>query len=44
VIVPELALETKIRVRQDLALDQRVQLAVAEVDLPELDCRFRVLD
>jgi exoribonuclease-2 len=42
VIVPELALETRVRVKQELTLDQRLTLAVAEVDLPELDCRFRV--
>ena len=44
VIVPELALEARIRAKQDLALDQHLRLSVAEVDLPELDCRFRVRD
>jgi exoribonuclease-2 len=43
IIVPELALETRIRVKHELALDQHLRLAVAEVDLPELECRFRVL-
>ena len=42
VMIPQLALETRIRAKQDLALDQRIGLSVAEVDLPELDCRFRV--
>ncbi len=42
VMIPELALETRIRAKQDLALDQRIRLCVAEVDLPELDCRFRI--
>jgi exoribonuclease-2 len=44
VLVPELALESRLRAKQGFALDQRVKLAVAEVDLPELDCRFRVKD
>jgi exoribonuclease-2 len=44
VMIPELALETRIRAKQDLVLDQQLQLSVAEVDLPELDCRFRVRD
>jgi exoribonuclease-2 len=44
IIVPELALETRIRAKQDLALDQRLRLSLADVDLPELDCRFRVRD
>ena len=43
VIVPELALETRIRRKPDMALDQRLRLAVAQVDLPDLDGRFRVL-
>ena len=42
IIVPELALEAKVRAKQDLVLDGRVDVAVAEVDLPELDVRFRV--
>ena len=42
VVIPSLALETKVRAKQDLALDQRVALSVVDVDLPDLDCRFRV--
>jgi exoribonuclease-2 len=44
VIVPELALEAKLRAKLDLTLDQRITLTVAEIDLPELDCRFRIKD
>jgi len=44
VIIPELALEARIRARQDLTLDQRLRLGVADVDLPELEAHFRVLD
>ncbi|MFE8035197.1 RNB domain-containing ribonuclease [Thiohalocapsa marina] len=44
VIVPELALEARVRARPELALDQRIALSVAEVDLPDLDCRLRVED
>ncbi|MGB5733381.1 MAG: RNB domain-containing ribonuclease, partial [Thiohalocapsa sp.] len=42
IMIPELALESKVRVKQDLALDQRVGTSVVEVDLPDLDGRFRV--
>lgn len=43
VMIPELALETKLRVKSDLALDQRLQLGIADIDLYDLDARFRVL-
>jgi exoribonuclease-2 len=43
VMIPELALETKLRAKADLALDQRVRLGVADIDLYDLDARFRVL-
>jgi exoribonuclease-2 len=42
-LIPELALETKLRVKQELALDQRLRLGIAEVDLYDLDARFRAL-
>ena len=44
VIVPELALETRIRLGSDLAPDQVLRLAVREVDLPAQTAYFRVLD
>ena len=44
VIIPELALEAKLRAKQALALDQRVVLSLIDVDLPDLDSRFRVND
>ena len=43
VVIPDLALETRIRRKPDMELDQRLRLAVAKVDLPDLDGRFRVL-
>jgi exoribonuclease-2 len=43
VMIPELALETKLRAKADVALDQRVRLGVADIDLYDLDARFRVL-
>ena len=43
VIVPELALEAKIRAKSELQLDQRLRVAVAEIDLAEQDCRLRIL-
>jgi exoribonuclease-2 len=42
VIIPELAYQTKIRLRDGMALDQRLKLAVSEVDLPGQAAYFRV--
>jgi exoribonuclease-2 len=42
VLIPELALEARIRLRGDPALNARVQLYPREVDLPDLSCYFRV--
>lgn len=42
-LIPELAFETRIRAKQGLALDQRVPLALAEVDLAQAECQFRLL-
>jgi len=44
VLIPELAMETRLRLPADPPLNARVRLAAREVDLPALDCRFRVLD
>jgi len=44
VIIPELALETRVRVARDVALDQVIKLAVREVDVADLTAWFRVLD
>lgn len=43
VLVPELALEARVRLRDSMALNQSIRLAVAEVDLPELSVSFRPL-
>jgi exoribonuclease-2 len=43
VLIPALAMETRIRARGDLAPDARLQLAVREVSLPEQAAYFRVL-
>jgi exoribonuclease-2 len=42
VLIPELALETRVRAKQPLALDQRVSLALVEVDLAQAECQFRI--
>ncbi|MFP4495002.1 MAG: RNB domain-containing ribonuclease [Halochromatium sp.] len=42
VLIPELALETRVRAKQPLALDQRVPLALVEVDLAQAECQFRI--
>jgi len=44
VIVPELALETRVRLSPDFALGQTLGLAVREVDVPAQTAYFRVLD
>ncbi len=44
VMVPGLALETRIRLAPDYGLDQVLQLAVREVDVPAQTVYFRVLD
>jgi exoribonuclease-2 len=43
VIIPELALEAKVRARDLPALNDRLVLGVTEVDLPGLTCGFRIL-
>ncbi|MEN8176022.1 MAG: RNB domain-containing ribonuclease, partial [Pseudomonadota bacterium] len=43
VIIPELAMDVRIRRESDFDLDEVVRLSVQKVDLPELDARFRVL-
>ncbi len=42
-LIPELALETKIRVRDGLTLDEEVTVQIREVDLAEQTGYFRVL-
>jgi exoribonuclease-2 len=44
VIVPELALETRIRLSPDHVLGQTLQLAVREVDVPAQTVYFRPID
>jgi len=43
VLVPEIALETRVRFRDPVSLNQRVRLALNEVDLPGLTASFRIL-
>ncbi|NEX21666.1 RNB domain-containing ribonuclease [Thiorhodococcus mannitoliphagus] len=43
VLVPELAMEARVRVRDEVSLNQRLRLAVNEVDLPGLSASFRTL-
>ncbi|AGA90718.1 exoribonuclease R [Thioflavicoccus mobilis 8321] len=40
VLVPDLAMETRVRLRGDATLNTRVRLALREVDLPELGAIF----
>ncbi|MGQ9659474.1 MAG: RNB domain-containing ribonuclease [Thermochromatium sp.] len=43
ILIPELALEARIRVRGTVTLNQTLKIAVSEVDLPELSASFRML-
>jgi exoribonuclease II len=43
ILIPELALETRIRVGKELELDSSVQLKLQEVDVPDLLARFRIV-
>jgi exoribonuclease-2 len=43
VIIPELALETRIRLKQEAPLNSELRLAAREVDLPDLVAWFRVI-
>lgn len=42
VLIPELDLEPRLHIRQDLPLDSKVPLALSGVDLPELVAHFRI--
>jgi len=42
VLIPELALEARVRLRGEQVLNARVKLAPREIDVPELTCYFRV--
>ncbi len=44
VLIPALALDAKVRAPGGPALNDRLRLVPREIDLPELDCFFRVLD
>lgn len=44
VILPELALETRIQLRDDLPEDSRIRLRFESVNLPELEAKFKILD
>lgn len=41
-LIPDLALETRVRLLGDPALNSPLRVSPREVDLPALDCRFRV--
>lgn len=43
-ILPDLALEPRISLRRDWALDQRLPVALTGVNLPQLEASFRVIE
>jgi exoribonuclease-2 len=43
-IIPELAYQTKVRLRDGMVLDQRLRLAVSEIDLPGQSAYFRIVN
>jgi len=44
IIIPALAMETKLRLPEPVALDATLNLELREVDLPDLTARFRVFE
>ncbi|MBK1718247.1 ribonuclease catalytic domain-containing protein [Thiocystis violacea] len=42
-LLPELALETRVRVREEVTLNQRLGITLNEVDIPDLSASFRIL-
>lgn len=44
VLIPDLAMESRVRLRGDRSLNDEVKLSAREIDLPELVCYFRVKD
>ena len=44
VLIPSLALEAKVRPTGEPGLNDRLRLTPREIDLPDLDCYFRVKD
>ncbi len=43
-LIPALALETRVHLNHDLPLDQLVTVALTSVDLPQRDTRFRLVE
>ncbi|MET0012813.1 MAG: RNB domain-containing ribonuclease [Sedimenticola sp.] len=43
-VIPELAMETRVRVRREMPLNQEVKVAVREVDLADLTAWFRIVN
>ncbi len=43
VLLPELAMETRVRLRDEVVLNQRLRMALNEVDLSDLSASFRIL-
>ena len=43
VLIPDLDLECRVYLREEIPLDSIIKLALTEVDLPELDVHFRVI-
>ena len=43
-LIPSLAMETRIRLKDGMQLDQRVQIGIREVDLTDQSALFRLLN
>jgi exoribonuclease-2 len=43
VLIPELAMETKVRIKGEAGLNDSVRLKPREIDLPDLSCYFRIM-
>jgi exoribonuclease-2 len=43
ILIPELAMEAKVRIKGDAGLNDSIQVKPREIDLPDLTCYFRIL-
>jgi exoribonuclease-2 len=43
VLIPSIAMEAKVRIRGEAGLNDRIRLKPREIDIPDLNCYFRVI-
>jgi exoribonuclease-2 len=43
ILIPELAMEAKVRIKGEAGLNDSIRVKPREIDLPDLTCYFRIL-